>query len=152
MDAITSSFSYIFNPRSGYEGGMVAQLDPHSISNETTCVIEGLSFELFPLIHGSMTVTGFRAGEIGYATDFNMITERAEAALKGVKYLFIDGLRYEPHKTHVTIPQAIEIAQRLNAQQTFIIHTTHSIDYDEVNASLPPGIELGYDGLTIQCP
>jgi phosphoribosyl 1,2-cyclic phosphate phosphodiesterase len=68
-----------------------------------------------------------------------------------VKYLFIDGLRYEPHKTHVTIPQAVEIAQRLNAERTYIIHTTHTIDYDEVNASLPEGIELGYDGLTIQC-
>jgi phosphoribosyl 1,2-cyclic phosphate phosphodiesterase len=99
-----------------------------------------------------MTVTGFRVGEIGYATDFNMITERAEQILAGVKYLFIDGLRYEPHKTHVTIPQAVEIAKRLNAEKTFIIHTTHTIDYDEVNASLPRGIELGYDGLTIQCP
>jgi phosphoribosyl 1,2-cyclic phosphate phosphodiesterase len=152
MDSITSSFSYIFTPRPGYEGGMVAQLDPHIISNEDTCVIEGISFELFPLIHGSMTVTGFRVGDIGYATDFNMITERAEQVLAGVKYLFIDGLRYEPHKTHVTIPQAVEIAQRLKAEHTFIIHTTHTIDYDEVNASLPAGIELGYDGLTIQCP
>lgn len=131
---------------------MVAQLDPHIVSNDESCVIEGTSFKLFPLVHGSMTVTGFRVGEIGYATDFNMITERAEQVLAGVKHLFIDGLRYEPHKTHVTIPQAIEIAQRLKAHRTYIIHTTHTIDYDEVNASLPPGIELGYDGLTIQCP
>lgn len=131
---------------------MVAQLDPHIISTETTCLIEGMSFELFPLIHGAMTVTGFRVGDIGYATDFNMITERAEQVLAGVKHLFIDGLRYETHKTHVTIPQAIEIAQRLKAERTYIIHTTHTIDYDEVNASLPAGIELGYDGLTIHCP
>jgi phosphoribosyl 1,2-cyclic phosphate phosphodiesterase len=151
MDSITSNFSYIFTPRPGYEGGMVAQLDPHIVSNEETCVIEGLSFDLFPLVHGGMTVTGFRVGEIGYATDFNMMSQRAEEILQGVKYLFIDGLRYEPHKTHVTIPQAVEIAQRLKAERTYIIHTTHTIDYDEVNASLPQGIELGYDGLTIQC-
>ncbi len=151
MDSITSNFSYIFSPRPGYEGGMVAQLDPHIVSNEETCVIEGLSLHLFPLVHGAMTVTGFRVGEIGYATDFNMMSQRAEEILTGVKYLFIDGLRYEPHKTHVTIPQAVEIAQRLKAERTYIIHTTHTIDYDEVNASLPRGIELGYDGLTIQC-
>ena len=69
--------------------------------------------------------------------------------LAGVKYLFIDGLRYEPHNTHITIPQAVEIAQKLRAEQTYIIHTTHTIDYDETNAKLPKGIELGYDGLTV---
>lgn len=151
MDAITSSFSYIFNPRPGYEGGMIAQLDPHRVLNDETCVIEGVPFELFPLIHGGMTVTGFRVGDVGYATDFNIFPERAEKILQGVKHLFIDGLRYEPHRTHITIPQAIEISQRLGAENTYLIHTTHTVDYEEVNAVLPAGIELGYDGLTIQC-
>lgn len=149
MSSITNSFSYIFAPRPGYEGGMVAQLDPHEVSNDGTCVIEGLTFELFPLHHGSMIVTGFRVGDLVYATDFNRLTDRAEAVMRGAKYLFIDGLRYEPHNTHVTIPEAVEIAQRLEAKQSYIIHTTHTIDYDEVNGSLPPGIELGYDGLTV---
>jgi phosphoribosyl 1,2-cyclic phosphate phosphodiesterase len=130
---------------------MLAQLDPHKVTNEETCIIEDVAFDLFPLIHGDLTVTGFRVGNIGYATDFNIFTERAESVLQEVKYLFIDGLRYESHPTHITIPQAIEIAQRLKAEKTYIIHTTHTIDYEEVNASLPPGIELGYDGLTIQC-
>ena len=130
---------------------MVAQLDPHTVTNEETCIIEGLAFDLFPLIHGDITVTGFRVGDVGYATDFNIFTERAESVLQGVKYLFIDGLRYESHPTHITIPQAVEIAQRLKAEHTYIIHTTHTIDYDEVSATLPPGVELGYDGLTIQC-
>jgi len=151
MEAITQSFSYIFNPRPGYEGGMIAQLDPHTVLNDETCLIEGVPFELFPLIHGDVTVTGFRVGDVGYATDLNMMPDRARHVLQGVKYLFIDGLRYEPHTTHLTIPQAIEIAQSLNAERTYIIHTTHSIDYEEVNATLPTGIELGYDGLTIQC-
>lgn len=151
IDAITGGFSYIFNPRPGYQGGMVAQLDPHTVTNEETCIIEGLAFDLFPLIHGDITVTGFRVGDVGYATDFNIFTERAESVLQGVKYLFIDGLRYESHPTHITIPQAVEIAQRLKAEHTYIIHTTHTIDYDEVSATLPPGVELGYDGLTIQC-
>lgn len=150
MESITAAFSYIFDPRPGYEGGMVAQLDPKTVLNDETCMIEGVAFELFPLLHGSMTVTGFRVGDVGYATDFNILTERAEQVLQGVKHLFIDGLRYEPHRTHLTIPQAIEIAQRLKAERSYLIHTTHTIDYEEVNGTLPKGIELGYDGLTIQ--
>ena len=148
LDPITDSFSYIFRPRPGYAGGMVAQLDPHEISNDSLTEIEGLAFTLFPLVHGTMTVTGFRVGELGYATDFDEMSERAMRVLKGVKYLFIDGLRFEPHNTHITITKAVEIAQKLNAQRTYIIHTTHTIDYDETNAVLPAGIELGYDGLS----
>lgn len=151
MDAIRRYFSYIFQPDPSYEGGMVAQLDPHTVLNDETCIIEGIPFDLFPLIHGGMTVTGFRVGDVGYATDFKIMPQRAERVLQGVKHLFIDGLRYEQHRTHLTIPQAIEIAQRLNAEKTYLIHMTHSVDYDEVSAALPKGIELGYDGLTIQC-
>ncbi len=129
---------------------MVAQLDPHEISNDTLAEIEGTAFTLFPLVHGNMTVTGFRVGDLGYATDFNEMPERGMRVLEGVKYLFIDGLRFEPHNTHITITQAVEIAQKLKAQQTYIIHTTHTIDYDETNALLPAGIELGYDGLSFE--
>jgi phosphoribosyl 1,2-cyclic phosphate phosphodiesterase len=66
-----------------------------------------------------------------------------------VKYLFIDGLRFEPHRTHLTISEAIDLARELGAEQTYLIHTTHSVDYDEVNSQLPKGIELGYDGLKV---
>lgn len=113
-------------------------------------MIEGIPFELFPLTHGDITVSGFRVGELGYATDFNILSGRAEKVLCGVKYLFIDGLRAEPHKTHITISEAVDISRALKAENTYIIHTTHSVDYEEVNATLPHGVELGYDGLTIQ--
>lgn len=149
LTPLTESFAYIFKPRAGYAGGMVAQLDPHEISNDGLAEIEGLSFTFFPLTHGDMTVTGFRVGDIGYATDFKEMPERAFEVLRGVKYLFIDGLRYEPHNTHISIPEAVEIAQKLKAERSYIIHSTHTIDYHETNAKLPLGIELGYDGLTI---
>jgi phosphoribosyl 1,2-cyclic phosphate phosphodiesterase len=97
-----------------------------------------------------MTVTGFRVGELGYATDCKGLTPRAAAVLRGVKYLFLDGLRWEAHNTHNSIGEAIAIAAELGAEQTYIVHTTHTIDYDETSAQLPPGVALGYDGLTLE--
>jgi phosphoribosyl 1,2-cyclic phosphate phosphodiesterase len=96
-----------------------------------------------------MTVTGFRIGELGYATDCNALSDQAEQVLRGVRYLFIDGLRFEPHFTHLTVPQAVEIAKKLNVEQAFLIHMTHNIDYEEVSGQLPHGVALGYDGLRI---
>lgn len=148
--SLKRSFSYIFDPSDTYLGGMLPQLDLHEFSYGEPLTIEGLSFKTFGLPHGDVDVTGFRVGELAYLTDFKGLPESVEPIVRGVKHLFIDGLRYEPHNTHNTIEEAIDIAQRIGAERTYIIHTTHTIDYDTVNAQLPPGIELGYDGLTIQ--
>jgi phosphoribosyl 1,2-cyclic phosphate phosphodiesterase len=97
-----------------------------------------------------MTVTGFRFGTIGYATDCKGLTPRAADVLRGVEHLFLDGLRWEPHNTHNSIDEAIAISKELGAKQTYLVHTTHTVDYDEVSAQLPPGVVLGYDGLTVE--
>ncbi len=146
---IKQTFPYIFNPNPFYQGGMVAQLDVEEIQNDQEFSIAGTTIIPFPLSHGAVTVTGFRIGQLGYATDLHALSERAEHVLRGVKYLFIDGLRFEPHPTHLTIQQAIEISQRLQAQQTFLVHMTHTIDYHEVSTQLPKGVALGYDGLKV---
>lgn len=143
-------FPYIFDPDPSYAGGLVARLDTVSISTETSFDIEGLRFEPFPLPHGNVTVTGFRVGNLGYATDCKGISDRGLQVLAGVQHLFIDGLRWETHNTHNSIGEAIELARAVGAAKTYIIHTTHSIDYDETSATLPEGVELGYDGLRVE--
>lgn len=150
LASLRRSFSYIFDQSSGYVGGLLPQLDLHEFPHEGVIEIGGASLETFPLPHGDVQVTGFRLGDLAYCTDFKGLPDSAAKKLQGLKYLFIDGIRYEPHNTHNTIEEAVDIAARLKPERTFLIHTTHSVDYDEVNPLLPPGIELGYDGITIQ--
>ncbi len=149
LASITRSFGYIFDPAEHYMGGMLPQLDLHEFCNADLITIEGTPFQTFSLPHGNVSVTGLRVGDLAYLTDFKGLPAAAASHLQGLKHLFIDGLRFEPHNTHNTIDEAIAIAQHLGAERTYIIHTTHTIDYDAVNPTLPSGIELGYDGLTI---
>jgi phosphoribosyl 1,2-cyclic phosphate phosphodiesterase len=39
------------------------------------------------------------------------------------------------------------VAERVGARRTVFTHMTHDIRHAEVSARLPPGVELGYDGL-----
>ena len=32
----------------------------------------------------------------------------------------------------------------------YLTHTTHDLEYSATNAILPPGVELAYDGLTLE--
>lgn len=150
LRGLRSTFSYIFEPDPNYQGGLLAQLDLMTITNDDPFEIAGVNFEPFVLAHGKLPVTGFRVGSLGYATDCKVLSPRAKEILYGVDTLFLDALRYEEHATHMTVPQAIETAAELKAKKTYLIHLAHSIDHEEVSAMLPSNVELGFDGLTVE--
>ena len=142
-------FEYVFFPDPNYHGGGVAQVDAIEFEELQPLQIVGIELLPFPLKHGGINVTGYRVGEMAYATDCNIIPSESLEVLKGVRYLVLDGLRYEPHPAHLTIPEAIEIAKTIGAERTILTHMTHTIDYDEVSAKLPSGVELAFDGMLL---
>ncbi len=70
----------------------------------------------------------------------------------GVEILALDGLRISPrHPTHFVIEEAVAVAKQINARETWLIHLTHEVDHSTVEATLPSGIKLAYDGLVLEC-
>jgi phosphoribosyl 1,2-cyclic phosphate phosphodiesterase len=142
-------FCYAFEPQADYEGGMLVQLDFHEIESGRPFVVHDIPVQPFRLMHGRMPVIGFRIGDFAYATDCNLIPPESKAMLRNLKCLVLDGLRYSPHNTHFSIPEAIEAAREIGADITYLTHMTHNVDYKEVSANLPKGVKLAYDGLEI---
>lgn len=114
-----------------------------------TLEICGLRIETMTVFHGSMPVLALRLGGFAYVTDVSEIPPEAWNRLQGLDCLVLDAVRYKPHPNHFHFERAIEVAQRLGAKRTYFTHLSHDYDHDEVNASLPSGIELAYDGLRI---
>ena len=142
-------FEYIFSPNPLYEGGALAKLTRKTILPYEEFELSGVKVMPFELYHGKLPVLGLRIGELSYATDCNTIPDKARDVIRGSKVLFLDGLRYEPHPTHFSIDDAVASAQSLEVEQTYLIHMTHNIDYDEVDSKLPNGVNLAYDGLRV---
>ena len=69
--------------------------------------------------------------------------------LRGLETLVLDMLRYRAHPTHLTVSQAQGIAHEAQARQTVFVHMTHDIRHADLASELPPGMELGYDGMAI---
>jgi phosphoribosyl 1,2-cyclic phosphate phosphodiesterase len=70
--------------------------------------------------------------------------------LEGIDTLALDGLRpAPPHPTHFTIGEAVTCAQAIGARMTYLIHLTHEVDHAEVDATLPEGVRLAWDGLEL---
>ncbi len=146
---IKRCFSYIFEPDQQYEGGLLAQLTLNPIDPQRPFNVGPVSVQPFKLMHGKLPVTGYRFGDLAYATDCNFIPDESKDMLRGIKVLVLDALRFEPHRTHFTIAEAINMAQELQAQSTYLVHMSHSVDYDVTTRNLSNNIFLAYDGLEI---
>ena len=147
VKAIRRAFSYIWD--SSQLGGGKPQLELHEVHEAFSH--EGIEIIPLPVEHGDWTILGFRIGPFAYITDTNGIPPRTMKLLEGVDVLALDGLRPAPrHPTHFTIEEAVEAAQAIGARQTYLIHLTHEVDHDTVNATLPANVRLAWDGLTLE--
>lgn len=102
-----------------------------------------------PLKHGPTDVLGFRFGKLAYCTDVNEIPAPSWELLQGVEILIIDALRMEPHPTHFSFYEALDIIQRLGPRKAYMTHISCRLDPVEAARHLPADVELGYDGLRI---
>lgn len=105
-----------------------------------------------PIMHGKFRIYAYRIGNLVYMTDVSAIPEDSFALLQGVDTLLIDCLRTQPHPTHVNVTQSLALIARIQARRNVLIHMTHELEYQALQASLPPHIEVGYDGMKLSLP
>lgn len=143
---IRQTFHYIFDDKPRVGGGVPA-IEPHTIDG--LLVVGGMQIQPVPLWHGPTPVLGFRTGTFAYLTDCNRLDEAAWPLLKDVETLVIDALRDKRHPTHFTVAEAIDVIGQIGPERAFLTHMGHELGHRETNARLPAGIELAYDGLTL---
>jgi phosphoribosyl 1,2-cyclic phosphate phosphodiesterase len=110
----------------------------------------GAQITPIPVKHGNSDILGFRIGNMAYITDVSNIPDTSMRLLEGLEVLLLDCLRFKPHPTHIHLEQSLAYAGHIKAKQTYLIHMTHDIDYDEVSQRLPEHVRLGYDGLRLE--
>jgi phosphoribosyl 1,2-cyclic phosphate phosphodiesterase len=134
------------------------EADPYYPSHKpelTLVAIDDEPFELYglkvvpiPVMHGPLPVLGYRFGRFAYCTDCNHIPDTSLERLRDLDVLILDAVRIRPHTTHFNLAQAVEMAHRIGAKQTYFTHMAHEIKHAKVNADLPDNMQLAHDGLT----
>lgn len=137
-------FAYAFAEHK-YPG--VPQVVTHVI-DEKPFEIEHI--EIIPIrgMHFKLPVLGFRIKDFTYLTDFNSISDQEKEKIKGSKALVVNALQKEPHISHFTIDEAVELAQELACPNTYFTHMSHKLG-KHADTVLPENIELAYDGLIL---
>ena len=151
LSRLHKAFDYAFDVN--HRNSAYVCPEPHRIEGPFT--LGPVTFVPLPVPHGAIITTGFRLDRDGrpraaYLPDCSAVPAPVRAQLRNIPVLIIDGLRDEPHPTHLTIAEAIEVARDVGAKQTWLTHLTHLTLHAEREASLPPGVRLAYDGLQLE--
>jgi phosphoribosyl 1,2-cyclic phosphate phosphodiesterase len=145
---IRHTFEYAFGAALQNGGGLpevsIIEIDSNPFG------LFGLQIIPVPVFHGKLPILGFRIGKFAYLTDCSEIPEKSYALLNGLDTLILDGLRYKPHPTHLSIDQAIEEAERIAPRITYLTHMNHDVMHEAAERNLPKNVRLGYDGLTFE--
>lgn len=144
---IHERFGYVVRGRGGYPATVALAELPDTLS------IGDIDVTVVDQPHGRISSAGLRfaAGlaRVGYATDFNIMTDDMRSLYQGLDLWIVDALRREPHPTHPTLAQAIGWAAELGVDRAVLTHMDQSMDYATLAATLPPRVEPGYDGQEI---
>lgn len=147
--ALRVKFDYVDKPSHSF-GGV-----PRVVFTEMTAPVDvgGAKVTPVPVMHGEEPVYGFMVEADGkrlaYIPDCSGIPEKSFELLQDLDVMILDGLRPGRHATHFSIEECVEHLQRIGSRRSFLTHLTHHSDHDALQAVLPAGIEVPWDGLTV---
>ena len=150
FDIVRRAFSYAF------DGKPKLSTVPSVILKEIDGPFEllGVKITPIPLVHGEMTVLGFRFGRGAYLTDFNSVPESSLALLQDLDDVILDALRDTPHPMHQTVEQALALVEKIKPKRAWFTHIAHDLGHAATNQRLRnqghANIQLAYDGLQLE--
>lgn len=157
MDDATSrvvlqSFAYLFEspPGSFYPPLLI---EKRLVSGQPVRVEgQGGPVEALPFLleHGEIASLGLRFGALAYTPDLNAIPPASQPFLEGLDIWIIDGLRYKPHPTHLSVDEALAWIEQMRPRRAIITNLHTDLDYDALKARLPDKVTPAYDGMRIE--
>lgn len=151
LERLRRGYAYIFDDTvQPFEGTSKPSLQLVPLEPGTVTTVAGVPVLAIPFRHGHLRVFGYRIGNVAYLTDVKEVPEAARAQLRGVSVLVLNALWKREHPTHLSIPEAVAVAQSIGAERTFLTHLSHETGHAALKAELPAGIEPAFDGLSVE--
>ncbi len=163
MESLHRVYQHIFDQDNNVNKSFVATLIANTMTVGSPVDLFGLRFEPIRLMHGRLPILGFRIDiapgstlrrpdflPMAYCTDVSKVPTETWSSLTDLNTLVLDCLRPRHHPTHLTVDQAIEMAGRIEAKQTWFVHMAHQVKHAETQERMPESMSLAWDGLVLE--
>jgi phosphoribosyl 1,2-cyclic phosphate phosphodiesterase len=146
LNVIQRNLPYCFG-ENRYPG--VPKINLHEIS-ENEFEINKLKIQPVRAKHANLPILGFRIGKFAYFTDIKTMEDKAIKQLENLDIVVINALRPFEHISHLSLNEALNLAEKIGAKKTFFTHMSHDMGlHEDVNLHLPKNIQLAFDGLKL---
>lgn len=147
LAALKQEFHYIFSG-ANYPG--IPRLELHEIRADQLFRVAGIDVTPITVMHYKLPVFGYRIGDFTYITDAKTIDAENIDRMRGSKIVVINALQKENHISHLTLEEAVSLAEEIGAEQTYFTHISHRLGtHKQISGELPAGVNLAYDGLQL---
>lgn len=113
----------------------------------------GFQAELLDMDHGATRSLGLRIGRFAYTTDVIRMPSDSLARLHGLDTWVVSCMQPgDQNPVHAGLDQVLAWRDAIRPRRTVLTHLGDRMDYARISARLPEGVELGFDGLTLEVP
>ena len=150
METLKNMYGWAFSPEKLIEG----YVRPDARVIDGPFFYGDLKITPLPVEHAAVETIGFRFDHphrrsLAYLPDVKRVPNDTMWQLRGVDVLVVDALRPEPHPTHLSVGEALEIIRQAEAGEAWLTHLGHENDHAILGTELPPGVRVAWDGLKI---
>jgi phosphoribosyl 1,2-cyclic phosphate phosphodiesterase len=91
-------------------------------------------------------------GPVAYSSDVSDLDDAALDAIRGCGLWVVDALRWTTHPTHSHVDRTLEWIARVGAANALLTNLHLDLDYNDLSAVLPDGVQVAHDGWTTTIP
>ena len=148
------AFDYCFVTPEG--SGYPPILNEHRLHPGVPVSIQGaggpIRFVPFLQHHGEIDSLGFRIGPVAYSSDVSDLPAASLEHLRELDVWMIDALRYQPHRSHFSVADALGWVGRMQPKHAILTNLHLDLDYATLKAELPDGVEPAFDMMRFEVP
>ncbi len=138
-------FAYAFTDYPG-----VPRLDIREVNFGDTINFAGHEIQVLEVTHGTLPIIGLCTRDLAYLTDVKLLPARTQVQCKDKKAVVISALNHAGTHSHLSLDEALVYLKKLAPKRGVLTHFSHKMGRAaEVNPTLPPEVELGFDGMKI---
>lgn len=101
---------------------------------------------------GDYLALGLRFNNFVYCPDIKEHFGNSKMCFEGSDTVVLDCLRYAPHPTHFNLDDALELLRHARPKRAVLTNLHTDLDYADLMARLPPGVEPAFDGMMLEVP
>ena len=143
-------FGYAFQP--AMRGFIRPTLEGQAVAPGEIRRIGGMDVEVLEQDHHVAVTLGLRVGRFAYCTDVIRFPPESFERLRGLDTWVVSCMQPGLNPVHAGLDQVLAWQNELKPRRTVLTHLGDRMDHASISARLPPGVELGVDGMRLEVP